>query len=160
MLALAFVYQGLSMRKPELDAGPYAYAKAGFGPFIGFNSAWGYWLSAWLGNVSYAVVVFSALSYFFPAFGAGNTWQAIVGASIVLCDPHRAVIVGPSPLYGATISSPDIRAGMALLIAALAAEGKSVIYNVEQIDRGYQQIDARLVRLGASIQRIVDRRKK
>ncbi len=82
-----------------------------------------------------------------------------MGASIVLCDPHRAVIAGPSPLYGATISSPDIRAGMALLIAALAAEGRSVIYNIEQIDRGYQQIDTRLSRLGARIQRIVDRRK-
>lgn len=73
MIALAFVYQGLAFRKPELDAGPYAYAKAGFGSFIGFNSAWGYWLSAWLGNVSYAVILFSALSYFFPAFGEGNT---------------------------------------------------------------------------------------
>ena len=77
MLALVFVYQSLALRKPELDAGPYAYAKAGFGPFIGFNSAWGYWLSAWIGNVSYAVVVFSALSYFFPAFGDGNTWSRI-----------------------------------------------------------------------------------
>ena len=55
MLALAFVYQGLSTRKPTLDAGPYSYARAGFGDFIGFNSAWGYWLSAWIGNVSYAV---------------------------------------------------------------------------------------------------------
>jgi UDP-N-acetylglucosamine 1-carboxyvinyltransferase len=82
-----------------------------------------------------------------------------MGASIVLCDPHRAVVTGPSPLYGSAISSPDIRAGMALLIAALAAEGRSVIYNIEQIDRGYQQIDARLARLGASIRRIVDRRK-
>ena len=82
-----------------------------------------------------------------------------MGASIVLCDPHRAVVTGPSPLYGAAISSPDIRAGMALLIAALAAEGRSVIYNIEQIDRGYQQIDVRLARLGASIRRIVDRRK-
>jgi UDP-N-acetylglucosamine 1-carboxyvinyltransferase len=83
-----------------------------------------------------------------------------MGAAIVLCDPHRAVIVGPSPLYGATISSPDIRAGMALLIAALAAEGKSVMYNIEQIDRGYQAIDTRLNALGANIQRIVDRRKQ
>jgi len=94
MLALAFVYQGLSMRQPQLDAGPYAYAKAGFGPFIGFNSAWGYWLSAWLGNVSYAVVVFSALSYFFPSFGAGNTWQAILGASIVLWAIHALTLSG------------------------------------------------------------------
>ncbi|MFP4165465.1 MAG: UDP-N-acetylglucosamine 1-carboxyvinyltransferase [Chitinispirillaceae bacterium] len=76
-----------------------------------------------------------------------------MGASIVLCDPHRAVVVGPSQLYGSTISSPDIRAGMALLIAALAAEGKSVINNIEQIDRGYQDIDKRLNALGARITR-------
>jgi UDP-N-acetylglucosamine 1-carboxyvinyltransferase len=81
-----------------------------------------------------------------------------MGASIVLCDPHRAVIAGPSPLYGATITSPDIRAGMALLIAALSAEGTSVIYNIEQIDRGYQEIDTRLAALGASIRRTNDRR--
>lgn len=77
-----------------------------------------------------------------------------MGASIVLCDPHRAVIAGPSPLYGAVISSPDIRAGMALLIAALAAEGTSTIHNIGQIDRGYQRIDDRLRRLGARITRI------
>ncbi len=80
-----------------------------------------------------------------------------MGAQIVLCDPHRAVVVGPSPLYAATLSSPDIRAGYALLIAALAAEGKSIINNIEQIDRGYQNIDKRLITLGASIQRIDER---
>ena len=95
MLALAFVYQGLSTRKPKLDSGPYAYARAGFGDFIGFNSAWGYWLSAWIGNVSYAVLIFGALSYFFPAFGAeGNTWQAIVGASILLWVVHFLILAG------------------------------------------------------------------
>jgi arginine:ornithine antiporter/lysine permease len=94
ILALALVYQGLSTRKPQLDAGPYAYAKEGFGPFVGFNSAWGYWLSAWLGNVSYAVVMFSALSYFVPAFGEGNTWQAVVGASVVLWLIHALVLGG------------------------------------------------------------------
>ncbi len=95
ILALALVYQGLSMRKPALDAGPYAYARAGFGDFIGFNSAWGYWLSAWIGNVSYAVLIFGALSYFVPAFGAeGNTWQAILGASICLWAIHALVLVG------------------------------------------------------------------
>ena len=83
-----------------------------------------------------------------------------MGAQIVLCDPHRAVIVGPSLLYGSSISSPDIRAGMALLIAACAAEGRSVINNIEQIDRGYQQVDSRLAALGASIERISERRKK
>lgn len=83
-----------------------------------------------------------------------------MGAQIVLCDPHRAVIVGPSPLYGSTISSPDIRAGMALLIAACASEGKSVINNIEQIDRGYQNIEKRLVALGASIKRVDNGSKK
>ncbi len=94
ILALAFVYQGLSTRKPELNSGPYAYAKAGFGAFVGFNSAWGYWLSAWIGNVSYAVVMFSALSYFFPAFGEGNTWQAVLGASAVLWLIHFLILSG------------------------------------------------------------------
>ncbi|CAN7636041.1 arginine-ornithine antiporter [Neorhizobium sp. LjRoot104] len=94
MLALVFVYQSLATRKPDLDVGPYAYAKAGFGPFIGFNSAWGYWLSAWIGNVSYAVVVFSALSYFFPSFGDGNTWPAIIGASFLLWFVHALITAG------------------------------------------------------------------
>ena len=94
MLALAFVYQSLSLRKPKLNSGPYAYARAGFGDFIGFNSAWGYWLSAWIGNVSYAVVLFGALSYFLPAFGEGNTWQAILGASAVLWIIHFLILGG------------------------------------------------------------------
>jgi arginine:ornithine antiporter/lysine permease len=94
MLALVFVYQSLATRKPDLDAGPYAYAKAGFGPFVGFNSAWGYWISAWVGNVSYAVIVFSALSYFFPSFGDGNTWQAVLGASVLLWAIHLLIMAG------------------------------------------------------------------
>ncbi len=77
-----------------------------------------------------------------------------MGARIVLCDPHRAVVVGPAPLHGGTMESPDIRAGMALLLASLSARGKSVIGNVGQIDRGYERIDERLRALGARIQRI------
>jgi arginine:ornithine antiporter/lysine permease len=92
--ALALVYRNLAVRVPKLDSGPYAYAKAGFGDFIGFNSAWGYWLSAWLGNVSYAVVLFGALSFFYPGFGEGNTWQSIVGASIVLWFVHFLILAG------------------------------------------------------------------
>jgi UDP-N-acetylglucosamine 1-carboxyvinyltransferase len=76
-----------------------------------------------------------------------------MGARIVLCDPHRAIIVGGSRLYGAEISSPDIRAGMALLLAALCAKGESVIHNINQIDRGYERIDERLNGLGARIRR-------
>jgi len=76
-----------------------------------------------------------------------------MGARIVLCDPHRAVISGPSPLKGGTVESPDIRAGMAMLLAALAAEGSSTIHNVGQIERGYERIDERLRALGADIER-------
>ncbi|MGQ0737600.1 MAG: UDP-N-acetylglucosamine 1-carboxyvinyltransferase [Bacteroidota bacterium] len=80
-----------------------------------------------------------------------------MGARIVLCDPHRAVVIGmdrEQALRGIVMSSPDIRAGVALLIAALSAEGKSIIQNIEQIDRGYQDIDGRLRKLGADIRRI------
>ncbi len=77
-----------------------------------------------------------------------------MGARIVLCDPHRAVINGPTQLHGELLTSPDIRAGMALLIAALCAEGESTIQNVRQLDRGYQFIDRRLNALGAHIKRV------
>ena len=80
-----------------------------------------------------------------------------MGAQIILCDPHRAAVIGlarQQNLRGITMSSPDIRAGVALLIAALSAEGKSTIQNIEQIDRGYQDIDGRLRKLGADIRRI------
>jgi UDP-N-acetylglucosamine 1-carboxyvinyltransferase len=77
-----------------------------------------------------------------------------MGARIVLCDPHRAVISGPSPLKGGTVESPDIRAGMAMLLAALAADGSSTIHNVGQIERGYERIDERLRALGAEIERV------
>jgi UDP-N-acetylglucosamine 1-carboxyvinyltransferase len=76
-----------------------------------------------------------------------------MGARIILCDPHRAIIVGGARLYGGEISSPDIRAGMALLLAALCAKGESTIHNVHQIDRGYERIDERLNALGANIVR-------
>jgi UDP-N-acetylglucosamine 1-carboxyvinyltransferase len=76
-----------------------------------------------------------------------------MGARIILCDPHRAIIVGGGRLHGGEISSPDIRAGMALLLAALCAKGESTIHNVHQIDRGYERIDERLNALGASITR-------
>jgi UDP-N-acetylglucosamine 1-carboxyvinyltransferase len=76
-----------------------------------------------------------------------------MGAQIILCDPHRCVVVGPALLAGEELISPDIRAGMALLIAALCAEGRSVIGNIGQIDRGYERIDEKLRTLGAHIER-------
>ena len=81
-----------------------------------------------------------------------------MGARIILCDPHRVVVTGPATLYGERLESPDIRAGMAMLIAALAADGTSEIGNVAQIDRGYERIDMRLRDLGARIERVASER--
>lgn len=94
MLTLALVFQTLANRKPELDTGVYAYAKAGFGDYMGFSSAWGYWISAWIGNVSYMVLLFSTLGLFFPAFGEGNTGLAIACASVLLWAIHFLVLRG------------------------------------------------------------------
>ncbi|EJM83769.1 MULTISPECIES: arginine-ornithine antiporter [unclassified Pseudomonas] len=94
MLTLAFVFQTLANRKPDLDGGVYAYAKAGFGDYMGFSSAWGYWISAWLGNVGYFVLLFSTLGYFFPIFGEGNTVAAVIGASLLLWAVHFLVLRG------------------------------------------------------------------
>jgi len=80
-----------------------------------------------------------------------------MGAKIILCDPHRATVIGlnrENNLRATTMTSPDIRAGVSLLIAALSADGTSYIHNIEQIDRGYQNIDLRLNKIGAKIKRI------
>ncbi|MCX7829127.1 MAG: arginine-ornithine antiporter [Thermanaerothrix sp.] len=92
MIALALTYHSLSNRKPELDGGIYSYAKAGFGDFIGFNAAWGYWISSWLGNVAYLVLLFEAVAYFFPLFE--NRAAAVAGASVVLWAIHILVLSG------------------------------------------------------------------
>ena len=94
MLSLALVYQMLALRKPALDNGVYAYARAAAGDYVGFNSALGYWVSAWIGNVGYLVAAFAALGYFYPAFGEGNTPAAIVGASVALWVVHFLVLRG------------------------------------------------------------------
>ena len=83
-----------------------------------------------------------------------------MGARIVLCDPHRAIVAGPSALTASTVESPDIRAGMAMLLAAMCAKGTSTINNVGQIERGYERIDERLRALGARIERVEDRRER
>jgi UDP-N-acetylglucosamine 1-carboxyvinyltransferase len=79
-----------------------------------------------------------------------------MGAQIVLCDPHRCIVQGPTMLFGENVESPDIRAGLALVLASLAANGRSVIRNVGQIDRGYEQIEKKLLKLGARISRVSD----
>lgn len=94
MLMLAFVFQGLAKRKPEVDGGVYGYARAGFGEYVGFTSAWGYWVSAWVGNVAYLVLLMSTLGYWFPDFEGGTTAPAIVGASVLLWVVHWLAISG------------------------------------------------------------------
>ncbi|WP_075980420.1 arginine-ornithine antiporter [Bacillus massilinigeriensis] len=94
IIALGLAFQNLTMRRPDLDGGIYSYAKAGFGNFMGFNSAWGYWLSAWLGNVAYATLVFSSIGYFFPVFDGGQNVASIIGASVLLWCVHFLILRG------------------------------------------------------------------
>ncbi|MCF4151524.1 arginine-ornithine antiporter [Dethiosulfovibrio sp. F2B] len=94
MISLALVYQSLASRKPDLDGGVYSYARAGFGEYIGFNSAWGYWISAWLGTVAFITLLFGAIGYFFPVFGEGNNLASILGGSLVLWSVHFLALRG------------------------------------------------------------------
>ena len=94
MLMLAFVFQTLARRKPEVDGGVYGYARAGFGEYVGFTSAWGYWVSAWVGNVAYLVLLMSTLGYWFGGFEGGTTVPAIVGASVLLWAVHALTLSG------------------------------------------------------------------
>lgn len=94
MCCLALCFQNLANRRPDLDAGVYAYARALFGRLVGFLSAWGYWFSAWVGNIAYFVLLFGTLSLWFKGFGSGTTWPAIIAASVLLWGLHTLVIKG------------------------------------------------------------------
>lgn len=131
MLLLVRVYQMLSMRKPELDNGVYAYARALSGEYVGFNSAWGYWVSAWIGNVGYLVAAFGALGYFFPVFGTGNSPAAIAGASAVLWIIHLLVLRG---IQGAAVLNAVVTLAkivpLLLFIALVAMAFKVETFNL------------------------------
>lgn len=94
MLFLAFCFQNLTKKRPDLDAGIYSYAQAGFGKYMGFNSAWGYWISAWIGNVAYATLMFSSVAYFFKTFGDGQNVASVIGASVMLWAVYFLVMKG------------------------------------------------------------------
>jgi arginine:ornithine antiporter / lysine permease len=94
MLFLAFCFQNLVKKRPDLDAGIYSYAQAGFGKYMGFNSAWGYWISAWIGNVAYATLLFSSVAYFFKTFGDGQNVASVIGASVMLWAVYFLVMRG------------------------------------------------------------------
>lgn len=94
MLFLAMCFRNLNKKRPDLDAGIYSYAEAGFGKFMGFNSAWGYWISAWVGNVAYATLMFSSIGYFFNIFNGGQNIASVIGASVVLWTGHFLILRG------------------------------------------------------------------
>ena len=94
MLFLVLCFQNLNKKRPDLDAGIYSYAEAGFGKFMGFNSAWGYWISAWVGNIAYATLMFSSLGYFFKVFAGGQNIASVIGASVVLWLGHFLILRG------------------------------------------------------------------
>jgi arginine:ornithine antiporter/lysine permease len=94
MLFCVLPFQTLNKKRPDLDAGIYSYAEAGFGKFMGFNSAWGYWISAWVGNIAYATLMFSSLGYFFKVFGNGQNLASVIGASVVLWLGHFLILRG------------------------------------------------------------------
>jgi arginine:ornithine antiporter/lysine permease len=131
MLMLALVFQMLALRKPDLDNGVYAYARALSGEYVGFNSAWGYWISAWIGNVGYLVAAFGALGYFFPTFGNGNTIASFIGASIVVWTVHALVLRG---IHGATVLNAVVTIAkvlpLLLFIALVAIAFKIGTFNL------------------------------
>jgi len=96
MFFLVQTFKTLSDNRPDLSSGIYSYAAEGFGKYVGFNSAWGYWLSAAIGNVSFAVLLMQALGYFFPIFISGNNWQSILGGSILIWSMNIIVRRGVS----------------------------------------------------------------
>ncbi len=123
MLMLAFVFQTLAVRKPEVDGGVYGYARAGFGNYIGFTAAWGYWVSAWIGNVAYLVLLFSTLGYFFPTFEGGTTLPAIIGASVVLWVVHALTLRGTQTAAAVNVLVTIAKIVPIVTFVAIAAVG-------------------------------------
>mgnify|MGYP002716199980 FL=1 len=141
MLTLAFVFQTLANRKPDLNGGVYAYAKAGFGDYMGFSSAWGYWISAWIGNVSYMVLLFSTLGYFFPVFGEGNTLPAVIGASLLLWLLHFLVLRGiREAAFINTVTTIAKMLPLALFICIAAIAFKLDVFTADFWGRGNSEL--------------------
>ena len=123
MLFLALCFQNLTKKRPDLEAGIYSYAKAGFGKYMGFNSAWGYWISAWIGNVAYATLLFSSVAYFFSIFGDGQNLASVIGASIMLWVVHYLVLRGvkKASFVNALITAAKLIPIAIFLLAAFVA---------------------------------------
>jgi arginine:ornithine antiporter/lysine permease len=125
MLTLAFVFQTLARRKPDVDGGVYGYARAGFGEYVGFTSAWGYWVSAWVGNVAYLVLLMATLGYWFGGFEGGTTVPAVIGASVLLWVVHALTLSGVKNAAGANVVVTIAKIVPILTFIAIAAVGFS-----------------------------------
>jgi len=123
MLMLAFVFQTLASRKPDVDGGVYGYARAGFGDYVGFTSAWGYWISAWVGNVAYLVLLMSTLGTFVPAFEGGTTVVAILAASSVVWVVHALTLRGVHTAATANVVVTIAKVVPIVTFIAIAAVG-------------------------------------
>jgi len=133
MLMLAFVFQTLSLRRPDIDAGIYAYARAGFGPYIGFIAALSYWASACLGNVAFLVLTQSTLGAFFPAFGSGNTLPALIGGSVILWGFHIMLLRGvkeAASVNTIVTFAKLLPIAVFLVIVAWSAKGELFVENI------------------------------
>ena len=124
MTFLILSFRNLNKKRPDLDAGIYSYAEAGFGKYVGFNSAWGYWISAWLGNISYAVLLFASLGYFFPKlFEDGQNWISVISMSVMLWGVHFLILRGVRTagiVNGLVTAAKVIPLGVFLLALVLA----------------------------------------
>lgn len=144
ILLLAFAMLILTRLRPELDGGIFTYAREGFGELIGFCSAWGYWLCAVIANVSYLVIVFSALSFFTDSpglrlFGDGNTWQAMLGASVLLWVVHALVLRGVQTAAGINLLATLAKLlplGLFIILAAIAFSSDTFSLDFEGVALG------------------------
>ncbi|MCP9271002.1 arginine-ornithine antiporter [Mycolicibacterium arenosum] len=123
MLMLAFVFQTLASRKPDVDGGVYGYARAGFGNYIGFTAAFGYWVSAWVGNVAYLVLLFSTLGYFVGPFEGGVTLPAIISASVLLWIVHAMTLRGIRTAAAVNVVVTIAKVIPIIVFVAIAAVG-------------------------------------
>ena len=124
MIFLILSFRNLNKKKPKLDAGIYSYAEAGFGKYVGFNSAWGYWISAWIGNISYAALVFASLGHFFPQiFADGQNWASVIGMSVLLWCVHLLILKGvkTASFINAVVTAAKLIPLAIFLLAAFAA---------------------------------------
>ena len=133
MFFLSNSFRLLADRRPDLTAGIYSYARAGFGPFVGFQMAWGYWLSAAFGNVAFAVLIMQILSYFFPVFGNGQNWPSLVGGSILIWGMSFIVMSGVKRTAALAVAASILNVttiGFVLVVMAFFVSGGRFAFDI------------------------------